>query len=56
VQITASKKMPLPRGKVGMYGDKEEARQYIPKRYNTETLLEAVVTGPTEMDLKLDAK
>jgi hypothetical protein len=56
VQVTASKKMPLPRGQVGMYGEKEEVRQYIPGRYNSETTLEATVSAPATMDFKLESK
>jgi hypothetical protein len=54
VQITASKKMKLPPGQVGMYGDKEEVRQYVPEKYNTQTELTADVSspGPVNFDLK----
>ena len=55
VQVTASK-IPLPRGQVGMYGEKEEVRQYIPNRYNAETTLEATVSAPATMDFKLESK
>jgi hypothetical protein len=54
VQITASKMMPLPKGEVGMYGEKEMERQYIPDRYNAKTELTADVpgSGPINFDLK----
>ena len=54
VLITASKKMPLPKGEVGMDGAKEEVRQYIPDKYNTNTELKADVpaSGPVNFDLK----
>jgi hypothetical protein len=54
VQITANKMMPLPKGEVGMYGEKEMERQYIPERYNAKSELTAEVpgSGKTDFDLK----
>ena len=55
VQITASKKVPLPPGEKGMYGDKEEVRQYLPEKYNSKSELSADITGPNS-SLNFDLK
>jgi hypothetical protein len=55
VQITASKKMPLPPGEKGMYGDSEELRQYVPDKFNTKSELKADINAPNpalDFDLK----
>jgi hypothetical protein len=56
VEITASKKMPLPRDRTGMYGEKEEVRQYIPARYNTKTELKADITRSAPLDYELKSE
>jgi hypothetical protein len=56
VEITASKPVPLPRGEVGMNGQKEEVRQYLPTRYNVETELRANITQATTLDFPLKSK
>ena len=56
VQVTASKKMPLPAGKTGMFGAKEEVRQYIPERYNAKTELKAKVPASGSLDFALKPK
>jgi hypothetical protein len=56
VEITASKMMPLPPGRVGMGGAKEEVQQYLPTRYNSKTELEADITRSTPLDFNLEAE
>jgi hypothetical protein len=56
VEINASKMMPLPPGQKGMYGDKEEMRQYIPEKYNNKSELTADVTGPATLNYDLKSK
>lgn len=56
VEITASKKVPLPEGQLGMYGEKEEERQYLPERYNFKSELEADVTSSTPLKFELNSK
>lgn len=53
VEITATKRMPLPPGQTGMDGATEEVRQYLPDRYNTKTDLKREITAPTKMDFEL---
>lgn len=55
VMITASKKMKLPAGQKGMYGDGEELQQFIPARFNTNTELKADISSASsklDFDLK----
>jgi hypothetical protein len=56
VEITASKKMSLARGQVGMYGEKEEVRQYIPGRYNATSELTANVPATDPLDFPLKSR
>lgn len=56
VQITASKRFPLPAGKVDMYGNREEVRQFLPAKYNTKSTLTADIHGPTDLDFALHTK
>ncbi|MBN9120591.1 MAG: hypothetical protein J0I06_15800 [Planctomycetes bacterium] len=56
VQITANKKMKLPPGEVGMEGAKEEVRQYIPDKYNTQTELKADIPAPAPLNFDLKSK
>jgi len=56
VEITASKMMPLPRGRVGMNGAKEEVQQYLPARYNSKTELKADITSSTTLDFNLGSE
>jgi hypothetical protein len=56
VQITANKKMKLPPGEVGMEGAKEEVRQYIPEKFNTQTELSTDVPGSSPLDFNLKSK
>ena len=56
VQITASKMLPLPAGKTGMMGAKEEARQYIPDQYNAKSKLTADVGAVKEFPFTLTSK
>lgn len=53
VEITASKLTPLPPGQVGMNGEKEEVRQYLPTRYNSNSELTAEVPGSGPLDFPL---
>lgn len=54
VEITASKLLPFPPGQVGMYGEKEAVRQYLPAQYNAKSELTADIppSGPLEFKLK----
>jgi hypothetical protein len=56
VQITASKKVPLPAGQVGASGEKEELRSYIPAKYNANSELKVDITGSATHDFDLKAK
>lgn len=56
VEITASKLITLPPGQVGMNGEKEEVRQYIPENYNTETELQADLPSAGSVDFTLRSK
>jgi hypothetical protein len=56
VEITASKMMPLPRGRLGMNGATEEVQQYLPARYNTKTELKADITNSTPLDFNLESE
>jgi hypothetical protein len=56
VEINASKMTKLPGGQVGMYGEKEELREYIPEKYNAKTELKADVPPPASLDFNLKSK
>jgi len=56
VQITASKLVPLPAGKTGMMGAKEEMQQYIPDRYNAKSKLTVDVGAVKEFPFALTSK
>ncbi len=56
VQITANKMVPLPTGKTGMMGAKEEVRQYVPDRYNAQSKLTADVGVVKDFPFALTSK
>ena len=59
VRITGTKTAPYPAGTVGANGEKEGPIQYLPAKYNTETILSADVTGASgsqEVDFTLKSK
>ena|ERR1022692_332838 len=56
IQINATKLQKLPPGKKGMYGKTEEVRDYIPAKYNADTVLKEEITGPKELNFDLKSK